>query len=210
MRLTNLNSDLHIGLLPNMDMRKWYTQYLNIYQYNDVIMGAMTSQIASHAIVYSTFYSRRRSKKTSKKHITGQHKGPVTRKMCPFDDVIIANIHQCIYYLIGDEDSRRYFLFVACICLVICMVRWQLLTACIWSYLCPRFCQTNISQRVFVYQQNKYKMAPGLGTSFVNLRQYDGNILWLRMSTIVSPESYEIWKENLPFFGTHNPVYWDK
>ena len=46
---------------------------------------------------------RRRSKKTSKLRVTGRcegihrwlvnspHKGPVTRKMCPFDDVIVTN-----------------------------------------------------------------------------------------------------------------------
>ena len=43
--------------------------------YNDVMMSAMASQIISLTIVYSTVYSRR--------------KGPVTRKMFPFDDVIM-------------------------------------------------------------------------------------------------------------------------
>ena len=36
--------------------------------YNDVIMSTMASQITSLTIVYSTFYSRRRWKKTSKLH----------------------------------------------------------------------------------------------------------------------------------------------
>ena len=39
--------------------------------YNDVIMSAMMSQITSLTIVYSTVYSRRRSKKTSKLRVTG-------------------------------------------------------------------------------------------------------------------------------------------
>ena len=53
-------------------------------------MSAMASQITSLTIV-STVYSRRRSKKTSKPRVTGNslHKGPVTRKMFPFDDVIM-------------------------------------------------------------------------------------------------------------------------
>ena len=50
---------------------------------------------------------RRRSKKTSKLHVTGLcagnapgpvnslHKGPVTRKMFPFDDVIMYNFYWC-------------------------------------------------------------------------------------------------------------------
>ena len=48
--------------------------------YNDVIMGAMASQITSLIIVYSTVYSRRRSKKTSKLRVTGLCAGnsPVT------------------------------------------------------------------------------------------------------------------------------------
>ena len=72
-------------------------------RYNDFIMSAMASQITSLTIVYSTVYSRRRSKKTPKLHVTGlcagnspvigefPHKGPVTRKMFPFDDVIMCN-----------------------------------------------------------------------------------------------------------------------
>ena len=64
-------------------------------------MSALTSQIASLTIVYLTVYSRRRSKKTSKLPVTGLCAGnspvtgefpaqrPVTRKMFPFDDVIM-------------------------------------------------------------------------------------------------------------------------
>ena len=47
---------------------------------NDVIMSMTASQITSLTIVYSTVYSRRRSKKTSKLHVTGLCEGnsPVT------------------------------------------------------------------------------------------------------------------------------------
>ena len=50
------------------------------YHYNDVIMSAMASQITSLTIVYSTTYSKHRSKKTSKLCITGLWVGnsPVT------------------------------------------------------------------------------------------------------------------------------------
>ena len=65
-------------------------------------MSLMASQITSLTIVYSTVYSRLRSNKTSKLRVTGlrgihrwplnsSHKGPVTRKMFPFDDVIMKN-----------------------------------------------------------------------------------------------------------------------
>ena len=72
-----------------------------LWHYDDVKMSAMASQITSLTIVYSTVYSRHRSKKTSKLRVTGlcagnspgpvnsPHKGPVTRKMFPFDNVIM-------------------------------------------------------------------------------------------------------------------------
>ena len=41
------------------------------YHYDDVIMGAMASQITSLTIVYSTVYAGLRSKKTSKLRATG-------------------------------------------------------------------------------------------------------------------------------------------
>ena len=76
----------------------------SLYHYIDVIMSAMVSQISSLATVYSTVYLRRRSKKTSKPRVTGlcagnspvlggvdsPHKAPVTRKMFPFDDVVMS------------------------------------------------------------------------------------------------------------------------
>ena len=48
--------------------------------YNDVIMSAMASQITCHTVVYSTVYSRRRSKKISKLRVTGlcKRNSPVT------------------------------------------------------------------------------------------------------------------------------------
>ena len=70
--------------------------------YNDVIMGAMTSQITSFTIIYSTVYSsadqRKHQSSTSLAFVRGihrwlvnsPHKGPVTRKMFPFDDVIMT------------------------------------------------------------------------------------------------------------------------
>ena len=68
--------------------------------YNDVIMGAMSSQITSLVIVYSTVNSwadqRKYQSSTSLAFVRGinrwpvnsPHKGPVTRKLFPFDDVI--------------------------------------------------------------------------------------------------------------------------
>ena len=71
------------------------------FHYNDVIMGAMAFQITSPKIVYSAVYSgayqRKHQSYTSlafvrrihRWPVISPHKGPVTRKMFPFDDVII-------------------------------------------------------------------------------------------------------------------------
>ena len=70
--------------------------------YNDVIMGALASQITSLTIVYSAVYSdadqRKHQSSASLAFVRGIHRGPmnslhkwpVTRKMFPFHDVIMA------------------------------------------------------------------------------------------------------------------------
>ena len=74
----------------------------SLHHYGDVIMGAIASQITSLTIVYSTVYSdpdqRKHQSSASLAFVWGIHRGPVksphkwpvTRKMFPFDDVIIA------------------------------------------------------------------------------------------------------------------------
>ena len=76
---------------------------INTSLYNsDVIMGAIASQITSLTIVYSTVYSdvdqRKHQSSASLAFVHGIHRGPansphkwpVTRKMFPFDDVIMT------------------------------------------------------------------------------------------------------------------------
>ena len=70
--------------------------------YSDVIMSTMASQITSLTIVYSTVYSgsdqRKHQSSASLAFVRGIHrwpvnsplKGPVMRKMFPFDDVIMC------------------------------------------------------------------------------------------------------------------------
>ena len=69
--------------------------------YSDVIMGAMTSQITSLTIVYSTVYSGANQRKHQssaslvvvwgihRSPLNSPHKWPLTRKMFSFDDVIM-------------------------------------------------------------------------------------------------------------------------
>ena len=74
--------------------------------YYDVIMTTVASQITSLKIVYSTVYSdadqRKHQSSASLAFVRGIHRGPVncphkwpvTRKMFPFDDVIMLSNHQ--------------------------------------------------------------------------------------------------------------------
>ena len=62
---------------------------------SDVIMDTMASQITSLTIVYLTFYSGANQRKhQSSASLVSPHKWPVTRKMFPFDDVIMRH-HDC-------------------------------------------------------------------------------------------------------------------
>ena len=75
-------------------------QILDVH-YNDVIMSAVASQITRLTIVYSTVYSgadqRKHQSSASLAFVRGIHRGPVnsphkwlvSRKMFPFDDVIM-------------------------------------------------------------------------------------------------------------------------
>ena len=74
---------------------------LLLTHYNDVIIGAIASQITSLTIAYSTIYSgadqRKHQSSASLAFVPGihrspmnsPHKWPVTRKMLPFDDAIM-------------------------------------------------------------------------------------------------------------------------
>ena len=85
------------------------------FYYHDVIMSAMVSQITSLTIVYSTVYSgadqRTHQSPASLAFVRGihrwpvnsPHKGPVTRTMFPFDDIIMSD---CIWRLFMCLDFR--------------------------------------------------------------------------------------------------------
>ena len=90
--------------------------------YYDIIMGAIASQITSLTIVYSTISSdadqSKHQSSASLAFVWGIHRGPVkfphkwpvTRKMFPFDDVIMVFIYwqyKCIYI----ESYRKMMFF---------------------------------------------------------------------------------------------------
>ena len=79
----------------------WICLWVVAEHYSDVIMGAMVSQIISVSIVYSTVRSgadqRKHQSSSSLTFVRGIHRwpvnsphtGPVTRKMFPFENVIM-------------------------------------------------------------------------------------------------------------------------
>ena len=70
---------------------------VSITHYRDVIMSTLVSQITSLTVVYSTVYSGADQRKHQSPvslafvrwPVKSPHKGPVTRKMFPLDDVIM-------------------------------------------------------------------------------------------------------------------------
>ena len=79
----------------------FYMPFSWLYHYGYVIMGTIASQLTSLTIVYSTVYwdadQRKHQSSASLAFVRGihrgpvnsPHRGPVTRKMVPFDDVIM-------------------------------------------------------------------------------------------------------------------------
>ena len=97
------NESLKYVVSPGVLVVMWYNYALGdvIIHYNDLIMSMIASQITSLTIVYSTVYSgadqRQHQSSVSLAFVRGIHRGPVnsphkwpvTRKMFPFDDVIM-------------------------------------------------------------------------------------------------------------------------
>ena len=96
----------------------------NLYfcHYSDVIMRAMASKITSLNIIYSVVYSgadqRKHQSSASLAFVRGihrwpvnsLHKGPVTRKMFPFDDVILCILIEIsLECLIKGSNNRAVF-----------------------------------------------------------------------------------------------------
>ena len=95
----------------NKSLQIWFECWLFLNHYNDVIMGAIGSQITSPTIVYSVVYSdgdqRKHQSSASLAFVQGihwrpvnsPHKGPVTRKtfhLMTSSCNVIGNTAQCI------------------------------------------------------------------------------------------------------------------
>ena len=103
-------------------------EWMQLFHYDDVIMGTIASQITSLTMVYSTVYSgadqRKHQSSASLAFVRGIHRwavnsqynGPVTQKMFPFDDVIMyflyirCRIEKCLL-LISKYSQVRVHLW---------------------------------------------------------------------------------------------------
>ena len=92
----------------------------NYFHYNGVIMSAMASQNIILTIVYSTVIQaqiKKHKKSASLAFVRGIHgwlvnspqKGPVTRKMFPFIDVIMFCMNICSYITVYLAFSRKFW-----------------------------------------------------------------------------------------------------
>ena len=104
--------------------QQWPSSYENTpwgHHRSDVIMGALASKITSLTIVCSTVYSGvdQRQHQTSASlaflrgihrwPVNSTHKWPVTRKMFPFDDVIMTKDYLIV--TLGHMDNNRWCLW---------------------------------------------------------------------------------------------------
>ena len=99
-----------------------YIPWTNTHHYGDVIMGTIASPITSLTIVYSTVYSdadqRKHQSTASLAFVWGIHRGPVnsphkwpvTRKMFPFDDVIMTKT-----YMMWEFTQTRHKIYQICL-----------------------------------------------------------------------------------------------
>ena len=104
----------------SMNCSPWSCRHFSpqnyLHHYSDVIMSAMVCQVIGVSIVCSTVSSRAEQRKhqspTPLAFVRGihrwpansQHKGPLTQKVIPFDDVIIVSF----ILIIWDEHSVAY------------------------------------------------------------------------------------------------------
>ena len=89
--------------------------------YNDVMISEMASRITSLTIVYSGADQRKHQSSASlafvrgihRRTVNSPHKGPVTRKLLPFDDVIIISLsHRLLDGGHAGSKGMRYLIWL--------------------------------------------------------------------------------------------------
>ena len=124
---------VHCGVMQPVGIRPHRVFFLEatdtapgtLAQCGEVIMTAMASQITGVLIICLTVCSGIESKKTSKPalltfmrgihrwQVDSPHKGPLTRRMFPFDDVIMVS-RGCARTRTGKYDSKIESFVVTC------------------------------------------------------------------------------------------------
>ena len=105
------------------------------WDYDDVIMGAIASLITSLTIVYSTVYSDAEQRHQSsaplafvwgihRGPVNNPHKWPVTRKMFPFDDVIMTSFHVILWQVWPALSIKLVWKTVTSDLRVCCVLVW--------------------------------------------------------------------------------------
>ena len=96
------------------------TPFVPKQRYNDFIMGAMAYQVTGVWVVWSTVcagvYQRKHQNSVSLDFLRGihrwpmdsAHKGPVTQKMFPFDDLFMSNYPKRLAWLGSVHAVRRH------------------------------------------------------------------------------------------------------
>ena len=99
-RCTDVGCGLHIICVAHIDMWSLF-KHIKLRHYSDVIMSTIASQITSVSVVclavcsgadqrkHQSFALLAFVKGIHRSPVKSPHKGPVTRKMFPFDDVIM-------------------------------------------------------------------------------------------------------------------------
>ena len=118
--------------------------------YSDVIMNTKASQITSLAIVYSIVYSGADQRKPSKLRVTGgihqrpvksPHKGPVKRKIFPFDDVIMKGpvTRKCFHLKTSSWTNNFHGHAMYSTCSMSTTWPWIWLRSACWEWILPNF-----------------------------------------------------------------------
>ena len=120
----DLCHDLHETSMEFRNSKRTENKHSMQVHYTDVIMTTMASQITSLTIVYSTVCScadqRKHQISASLAFVRGMHqwplnsphKGSVTRKMLPFDDLQFPFITSLIFYM------SSYLRFIAMLAII--------------------------------------------------------------------------------------------
>ena len=178
-RLKNSRLIVDSGSISEAFLKSWFELHHN--HYDDVIMTMLASQITSLKVVYSIVYSgvnqRKHQSSASLAFVREIHRGPVnfphkwpvTRKMFPFDDVIMllwflrCGVMVCymwgLDYLCGHPHPRQGQIITPCRIFWGMQLFIHVLDAWRLSYIHPWLFQ-NATSKVLLSFSHRYRSQP--------------------------------------------------